>query len=138
MDDAFLMRVLDRVAGLNQQFETIIGGKLVLVAVVGDFDAADEFHDEVGTAGFSRARVENFGDVWMIHHREGLALCFETGDDTPGVHAELDDFESDASADWFLLLSHINNAATTFAELLEKFVAADFVAGLFSNGKCNR
>ena len=50
VDDALLMRVLDGVTDLDEQVEPVLGGELRLVAVVGDADAADQFHDEVGTA----------------------------------------------------------------------------------------
>ena len=49
-----------------------------------------------------------------------------------GVHAQLDDLERDAAADRFFLLGHVNDAAAAFADLLQQFVAADPVAGLFS------
>ena len=106
-------------------------GELVLVAVIGDLDAAHQFHDEVRPAGFRRAGVEHLGDVRMVHQRQRLPLGFEAGDDALGVHAQLDDLERDAAADRFLLLGHVNHAAAAFADLLEQFVAADPVAGLF-------
>ena len=105
--------------------------RFVLVAVIGDLDAAHQFHDEVGPARFRRAGVQHLGDVRMVHQRQRLPLGLEPGDDALGVHAQLDDLERDAAADRFLLLGHINHAAAAFADLLEQFVAANPVAGFF-------
>ena len=66
----------------------------------------------------------------MVHERQRLALGLETGDYPPGVHSQLDHFESHAAAHWLLLLGHINHAITAFADLLEQFVAPDPIAGL--------
>ena len=111
------------------------GREVVLVAIVGDLDAADQFHDEVRPPGFGRAGVEDLGDVRMVHQRQRLAFGFEAGDDLPGVHAQLDDLEGDAAAHRFLLLGHIDHAAAAFADLLEQLVAANAVAGLFGEGR---
>ena len=58
MDDAFLMRVWDRAADLDEQVQTLSRGELVLIAVIGDLDAADQFHHEVRPAG-GKLRVGN-------------------------------------------------------------------------------
>jgi len=50
VDDPLLMGVLHRVAHGNEQFQALAGREVVLVAVLGDGDAFDEFHDEVGAA----------------------------------------------------------------------------------------
>ena len=116
------------------KIEPLPRGKIVLVAILGDLDAAHQFHDEVGPAGVGGARVEHLGDVRMVHHRQRLALGFEAGDDRLGVHAQLDDLERDAAAHRFLLLGHVNHAAAAFADFLEQFVAADPVAGFSVTG----
>ena len=69
----------------------------------------------------------------MVHQRQRLPLGFEAGDDLLGVHAQLDDLERDAAAHRFLLLGHVDDAAAAFADLLEQFVAANPVAGLFAS-----
>ncbi len=48
-----------------------------------------------------------------------------------GVHPQLDDFEGNPPADGFLLFGHIDHPAAAFADLLQEFVVADLVAGLF-------
>ena len=70
----------------------------------------------------------------MVHQGQGLAFRLESGDHTPGVHPELDDLKRHPAAKRLLLLGHVNHTATAFADLLEEFVAADAVAGLFGGG----
>jgi len=47
MNDALLMRMLDGLTDLREKVQPIFSGKIMLIAVVGDFDTAHEFHDEV-------------------------------------------------------------------------------------------
>ena len=47
MDDALLMGVLDRLADGDEQFQPLPRRQVVLVAVLGDRHALDQFHDEV-------------------------------------------------------------------------------------------
>ena len=70
----------------------------------------------------------------MVHHRQRLPFGLEARDHLFGVHAQLDDFQRHAAPDGFLLFGHVNDTATAFTDLLEEFVAADSVAGLFGNG----
>jgi hypothetical protein len=67
----------------------------------------------------------------MVHQSQRLALRFEAGHHLAGVHADLDNFESDAALDRFDLLSHINHAAAALADFLQQFVAADGSTGFF-------
>src|SRR5260370_37852566 len=106
MDDPFLMRVLDGLADLDEQIQTLTGIELVLIAVAGDGDAFDQLHDEVGTTGgealtpnpspirwergTGHSRIVKLRNAWMVHQRQGLALGFKAGDDLPGVHPQLD------------------------------------------------
>ena len=119
VDDALLVRVLHRLANLDEQVEPLPGGELVPLAVVGDLDPAHQFHHEVGPAQVGRAGIQHLGDVRMIHHRQRLPLGLEAGDDALRVHAQLDDLERDAAPDGFLLLGHVNHAAATLADHLK-------------------
>jgi hypothetical protein len=65
-----------------------------------------------------------------------LPLGFEPRDHLLGIHAQLDDLERLASAHRLLLFGHIHHAATALANLLEQFVSANFVAGLFGGQIC--
>ena len=73
----------------------------------------------------------------MVHQRQRLALGFEPGDDRLGVHAQLDDLESDPAADGLLLFGHVNHPAAAFTDLLQQLVATDLVAGLLG-GRCGK
>ena len=144
MDDALLVCVLDGVTDLREQFQPFVGGKIILVALVRDFNAAHQLHDEVRPARLSRAGIENFRDVRMIHQRQRLPLRLESGDDRLGIHAELDDLERHAAANGFELLGHVNHAATALADLLEELgdvqakthwqKAHDILAGMVQAG----
>ncbi|HMJ91277.1 MAG TPA: hypothetical protein VK530_15760 [Candidatus Acidoferrum sp.] len=131
MDDAFLMRVLDGLADLNEKLQPFLGGQRMLVAVIGNLDTANKFHDEIRTPRVSRSGIENLRDVGVIHHRQRLPLRLKTGDDTFGVHARFDDLQSDAATNRFFLFRHEDNPAASFADLLQQLVVADAVAGLF-------
>ena len=91
MNDSFLMSVLNRLANLNEQFEPLARGKFLLVAVIGDFHPADQFHDKVRAARFRRAGVKHLRDVRMVHQRQCLTLGFKARDHRFGIHAEFDD-----------------------------------------------
>ena len=120
---------------MNEQVQPFPGGEIVLVAVVGNPDAAHQFHDEIRPASIGRAGVQHLGDARVIHQGQGLPLRLEAGDDALGVHPQLDDLERDAPVNRFLLLGHINHAAAPFANLLEEFVAANAVAGFLGENR---
>src|SRR4029453_4205183 len=96
-----------------------------------------QLHYKVRPARFGRPRVEHSGNVWMVHHRQGLSLRLEASDDTLGIHPELDDLEGDPASDRFLLFGHIDKPAAAFPDLLQQLVATD-AAGFFSRGSCIR
>ena len=58
MDDALLVCVLDGLANFNEQVEAFGGRKIGLVAILGDFYAAHQFHDEVRPAGLGRPAIK--------------------------------------------------------------------------------
>ena len=134
MDDALVMRVLDRVAHLGEQPQAIGDGELVPLAVVRDRHAAHELHCEERAAARGRAAVEHLRDVRVVHERERLALGLEAGNDLLGVHAQLDDLERDLALHRLGLdgLPHRPHAA--LADLLQQFVAPDHVTGTFAGG----
>ena len=83
VDDPFLVGVLDRLADRRRKFAAARGRQLVVVAVLGDRHALDQFHDEVGPAGVGGAGVEDPGDVGVVHQGQRLPLGLEAGDDLP-------------------------------------------------------
>ena len=139
VNEAFLVRVLNGVADLDEEIQPLACGKLLLIAIVGDLYAPHQFHHEIWPASVSRARIEHFGNVRMIHQRQGLALGFEAANDTASVHAELDNFEGDLSADRLLLLGHIDDSAAALADLLKELESANPVARFFGyRSRCTR
>ncbi len=132
VDDPFLMGVLH---GLADRDETAPAARacveIVLVAVLGDRDPADQLHHEVGPARLGGPRVEHPGDVRMVHQGQGLPLGLEAGDHLLGVHARLDDLQGHLAADRLLLLGHVDHAHAAFADLLQQLVGADDRAGSF-------
>ena len=120
VDDAFLVRMLDRVTDLDEKLQPFRGGEVVSITKLGDADAFHQFHHEVRPAGIRRAGVENLGDVRMLHHRQRLTFGLEPRDDRPRVHAELDDLERDAALHRLLLLREIHDTAAAFAEFLDE------------------
>ncbi len=135
----FWWRVLHGLADGDEQLQPLPGCEVVLVAVLGDRDALDQFHHEVRprraerrkSPGFgrfqnpatdvarlaSRAAVKDLGDIGMIHQGEGLALGLEAGDDLFRVHAGLDELDCDQSLDRLGLLGHPDRAHAAFADL---------------------
>src|SRR5271166_1015777 len=93
MDDSLLVRMLNGPADLNEQLEPLGGGQLVLVTVVGDADALHQFHYKERPAGVRGARIEDFGNIGMVHERQRLTLGLETRHYLLGVHAQLNDLE---------------------------------------------
>ena len=132
MNHPFLVGVLDGIADLDEKVQPLASGELVLVAVIGDRDAAHQFHDKEGASGVRRAGFQHFGDVGMFHHGQRLALRLETGHDLLGVHAQLDDLERHTAADRLLLFGHIDRAKTAFADFFEQFVTANGITRLLS------
>ena len=70
----------------------------------------------------------------MVHHGEGLALGLEAGHDFLGVHAELDELQSNAAFHRLALFGHIHAAETAFADFFQELVAANHGAEFFFVG----
>ncbi len=119
VDDPFLMRVLDRRTHLTKERESLARAESGLVAVLGDGDSLHELHDEERTSLVRRARVEDLGDVRVVHHRERLPFGLEAGDDLPRVHAELDNLQRHPARHRLHLLGHPHRAEAALADLLQ-------------------
>ena len=118
----FWCGVLHGLADVDKQGKPLSRRELVLVAVPGDWDALDELHDEVGSPGGGLSAVQNAGDADVLHQSQRLALRLEAGDHLARVHARLQDFQSDLSANRMLLLGHEYHAEPAFSNLLDQFV----------------
>ena len=105
--------------------------QIVLVAVIRDLDPAHQFHDEVGPSGGGRARVQDPGDVGMVHHGQRLAFGLESRNHRARVHSQFDDFQRHPPPHGFGLFGHIHHSAAAFAQFLANFIAPDDVARIF-------
>src|SRR5262245_10493765 len=105
----------------------------MLITVFRDRDSTHEFHHEIRTTGFSGPGIEYLGDTGMVHQGKCLPFGLESGDDTPGIHAGLDDFQGDSAINGFLLFRHEHHAAPALTNLLKQLVSADAVTWLFPN-----
>ena len=123
--DALLVGVLDRATDLDEQVQPVFGTEVVLVAVFGNGDALNQFHDEVRPAGLGGAGVEDLGNIRVVHHGQGLSFGLETGDDLPSVHAQLDDLQRHLAADGLGLLGHIDHRHPPLADPLQQLVPPD-------------
>ena len=126
------------VADAREEVEARLRVKLLRVTILGDRNAADEFHNEVRAAGVGGACIVDLGDIGVIHHGKRLTLSLEACDHLPGIHAEFDDLERDSSFDGPALLGDINEPKPTFADEFEQLVAADHRAGLFVRARGSR
>ena len=77
VDDPFLMGMLNRLANLHEQFQPIRNRHPPLVAVLREWNSADQLHDEIRASLFGGAAVKHLGDVRMVHQRQGLPLGFK-------------------------------------------------------------
>ena len=117
--------MLNRVANRHEEFEPLTSAQVGLVAILRDRDTLHQFHHEIRTPRLRRTRVENFGDVRVIHHRQRLAFRLEPGDHLLGIHPRLDDFQRHLATNGLALLRHVDGAHAPFADRLKKFVRAD-------------
>jgi hypothetical protein len=122
---------LDRLANLDKQFEALASGQAILIAIMGDPHASNQFHHEKRPAYLSCSGITNASDIRMIHHRQRLPFGVKARHDILGIHPQLNDFQSHAPSDWLLLLGHVHDAATAFTQFLQEFIPSDASAGFF-------
>ena len=75
MDDQLPMRELQRTAHLQCAFDSCLQSKLAFFTVLNQRRALDVFHDEVRTAVFRQAAVEQASNIRMRQTRENLPLA---------------------------------------------------------------
>ena len=90
MDNALLVSMFNCIADRDKQIQSFLGTQLVLVTIFSDRNTLDQFHHEVWPSRFSRPSIDHPGNIGVIHHRQGLTLSLEAGDDLLGIHAKLD------------------------------------------------
>src|SRR5512140_1516863 len=90
MNNALLVGVLDGVAKLDKKGKALLERELIRLAVLCNPNSADQLHHEKRATGSSCSTIEHAGNARMIHQRERLTFRLESGNDAPGVHAQLD------------------------------------------------
>ena len=101
----------------------------MLVAIVGERNALDQFHDEEGSAGLGRPGVEDLGDVGVVHQGQGLPLGLEPGQDGLRIHPGLISLRATRRFTGCNLLGEIDASHAPFANLFAELVpAADHAA----------
>ncbi len=86
------------------------------MAVVVNSSASSVARRVLGRGG---SGIQDLGNVRMIHHGQRLPFRFEMGNDPPGVHAQLDDFERHVATHRLGLLGDIHYATVAFADFLQ-------------------
>ena len=104
MNDPFLVGVLHGLADRDEQLQALLGREIALVAILGEGDALNQLHHEVGPTVFGGSRIMYLRDIRMVHQCQGLLLRFEAGNHLAGIHPRLDDFQRHLAAHWPLLL----------------------------------
>ena len=132
MNDSLLMGVFDCPAHLDQEGDPGFNRQRMGVAVTGDGFALHEIHHEVRPSIGTGSRVKNLGNVRVIHHRQGLSFDFEPADDTPGIHAQLENFERNRPLNGILLLHPINRTSSPFSHQVDETVGAYHISRTFS------
>jgi len=77
VDDAFLVRVLDRVADLREEFEAIASREVAQFDVANERAPIDELHREPMLAVVRRAGAVQRGDALVRQAREHLDFALE-------------------------------------------------------------
>ena len=124
VDDPLLVRVLNRRADELEQVEAVADAEPVRVAVFGERHAFDQFHDEKRRSRFRRARVQQLGDVRMIHERNRLPFRLESRQDQPRrSQLAVDQLDRDPALHGLALVGHPHAAHAPATDLLEQLVA---------------
>ena len=130
VDDPLLVGVLHRPADQDEQLQPLGDRELLAVAVVGDRDAADQLHDEVGPARFGVVPPSKTWAMlgWSIIARawrsasKRAMTCFVS---IPGLMI----FSATLRRTGWRLLGHVDDAHAPLADLLQQLVGADDRAG---------
>ena len=126
MNDAFLMRGLNRFADRNEQFQSLTGRQPLAIAESRHWSARHQLHHKVRLIVLGGASIKNGGDVGVIHECEGLPFLLETGNNASRRHPSLDDFDDfddfdgNGPTNGRCLLRSPHCAHAAFAQLLQQ------------------
>ncbi len=115
----FWCGVLHGLADGHEELEAFVGGELHLVAEFTERQAVHQLHDEERLPCGREAGVEDFGDIGVVHHRQGLAFLLETLQHRSRIHAGLDQLEGDRALDRLGLFRDPDLAHAPFADFLQ-------------------
>ena len=93
VNDQILMRVLNGIANLLEQFKPLVEGKMVSVAIFRDRFALHIFHHQIGNAIFAHPAFYEAGDIGMMQAGQDLLLQFEPAHVFTGVQVPVHDFQ---------------------------------------------
>ena len=119
VDDSFVMRVLNGLADIDEQFQSLRCGQPIIVTEFGDRDAPHQFHHEVRSSRFRGPAIVHLGNVGMIHQGQRLTLCVKACEHLLGIHPWLDDLQRHLAADGLGLFGHVDHTHAPFADLLQ-------------------
>ncbi len=125
VDDPLLVRMLQRLAGLQEQLEPLADRQPLLVAVVRDRQTRDVLHHEVRPPVLAEPCIVHLGHVGVIHQRQRLTLRLEARDHLLRVHPELDQLQGHAAPYRFGLLGQVHDPHPALAQQIQDPVAAD-------------
>ena len=135
MDDPLLVGVLHGPADQDEQLQPLADRELLAVAVLGDRDAADQLHDEVGAARRRSSPASRTLAMlgWSISARacrsasNRATTCLVS---IPGLMT----FRATLRRTGCGLLGHVDDAHAPLADLLQQLVGADDRAGPSATG----
>ena len=134
MDHPFLVGMLYGRADIPEKLQALAGIKLPLIAEVGDGNALDQLHGEVGPPAGGDTSFEHPRNIRVAHHGECLAFRFKTGQHLLGVHARLDHLQRNHAPHRFHLLGHPDHSESSFSDLLAQDEVAHPLALHFGVG----
>ena len=133
MDDPLLMGMLHRLADGDEQLQPLAQREVAFIAILGDGDALNQLHHEVGPAGVGGAGVQHLGDVAVVHQGQGLLFCLEAGNDLRLSMPAFRILSATAPPHRLLLLGQEHHAKTAFADLLQQLVGANLGTSLLGD-----
>jgi hypothetical protein len=115
---------------LVKHLEAVFNAESVAVAVPCDANAGYVLHYEIGTAVLCSSRLQDLGNIRMVHQGQGLTFGLEASKDLFGVHPEFNDLESHFATDRFGLLGQVNDSHPTFTQYLQDSIGPNYLGGL--------
>src|SRR5215217_2562193 len=129
MNHCVTMCVGDRGAHVTKKFQSFSDRESMFVAILIDWQPFDVLHYEIRQAVLGCAAVEEARDIRMIEAGEYLSLVTEVAKHRIGIHATLDQLNSDPFFVLFVgTLSQIHAAHPTGADPSQDFVVTDRLA----------